>query len=40
MSKGFGHFFSKILVLEVPNSGVFEQIDDFEGWIPPAAKNC
>ena len=40
MSRVSSHFFSKFLVPEVQNTGVFEQIGDFEGLGRPPARNC
>ena len=40
MARVSDHFFLKFLVLVVQNTGVFEQIGDFEGLGRPHARNC
>ena len=40
MARVSDHFFLKFLVLVVQNTGVFEQIGDFEGLGRPQARNC
>ena len=38
--KGLWSLFFYFLVPEVQKTGVFEQIDDFEGFGRPPARNC
>ena len=40
MSRVSGHFFSKFLVLEAKNTGVFEEIGDSKGLCRPPTRNC